>query len=74
MKERPKREALVLVQYCVIFLVAGLLHFYVAFVRIPHINLTEAWKGYSELLWIWLVLFAVLGAVRVLLVLLLGKN
>ena len=56
-----------------IALVAGLLHFHIAFVRIPGLNLTEAWKGYSELLWIWLLLFAALGGVRILLVLFWAK-
>jgi hypothetical protein len=74
LKELLKREVGAFVQYCLIAFVAGLLHFYVAFVRIPHINLTEAWKGYSELLWIWLLLFAALGAVRLPLVLFLGKK
>jgi hypothetical protein len=68
-----KDELKSLVQYLCLALLAGWLYFVFDFGSIPNVNVREAWLNYKPLLRGWLTIFAVLGAVRLLLVFALRK-
>ena len=73
MKDVLKAELRIWAQYTFIAVVAGYVVFGLSFGSIPGLNLKEAWRNYEPLWRRWLVIFAALGAVRLLLVLLFYK-
>ena len=70
MKGLLKSELKTWAQYFALALFAGWLHFVIFFGSIPGINVHEAWRGYEPLMRNWLSIFAVLGALRLILILL----
>ena len=59
-----KREAILLLQYFVLALVAGVVSF-VVFIP-AHANIHEAWLNYEPYLGSWLLIFGALGGIRLL--------
>jgi hypothetical protein len=74
MKDLLKSELKTWMQYFALALIAGWLHFIIKIASIPDINVHESWLNYEPLMRNWLIIFAVLGAIRLILVLIARKT